>query len=177
MRIDQLNGGPLRYTERKQLQQQMRLLEPQPVQEQSRMLHRQNEQTQKQAAKSRSQQTQMKQKKYKTSKSSKKSKKTNKQQRSTHKLALKQHPLNKQGNQKLEKQVPQNLNSINKNQPKKSYEHQESVNIRQLRSKRNVVVNQPSQKRSIFVLTILHKKCHIRKAGQVNGFFNSVKLS
>lgn len=121
--LEQLNGGPLRYTERQQLEQQMLLSESQSMAEQSRMLNRQKELSQKQAVKTRSQKTPIGQKKQK------KSKKTMKQQRSTLKLS-------------------QNLNYTNKNQPKKSYEHQESVNIRQLRSKKIAAVNQLSQKRS-----------------------------
>lgn len=139
--LEYLNGEPLKYSERQQFQQQMGLSEPQPTQEQPRMLHHQKDGTQKQAAINRSQRTPIKQKKHKTAKSSKK---TIKQQRSIQKLAL-QHPLNKQGYQKLEKQLPQNLINTNKNQPKKSYEHQESINIRKLRSKKHVVVSQPSQ--------------------------------
>ncbi|KAL5236856.1 hypothetical protein ACI65C_004266 [Semiaphis heraclei] len=145
--LEQLHGGPFIYSERPQLQQQMPLSESQPIEEQPGILHRKQKPSQKQAVKNRSQKIPTEMEEPKTSMLIKKSKKTIKQKRSTLKLALQKRTLNKQREQKHKKQLPQHLNDSNKNQSKKSHEHQEAVNIRQLRNKSTVVVNEPLRKR------------------------------
>jgi len=138
------------HPERPQLYQQMLLSESQIKQlleEIPGMLHRKQNPSQKQAVKNCTQKIPTELEEPKTSLPTKKSKKTIKQKRSTLKLALQKRHLNKQGEQKHKKQLPQHLNDTNKNQFKKSHEHQEAVNMRQLRSKRTVVVNEPLQKR------------------------------
>ncbi|XP_025196800.1 uncharacterized protein LOC112595717 [Melanaphis sacchari] len=130
--LEQLNGGAFKRTEQ-QFRQQIRPSKPRPMQVQPRMLHRQQASSQKQAVKNHSKKSTTQ---HKTTMLSKNSKQIINQERSTLKQALQRRHLNKQGEQKFKKQLPQNLNYSNKDQPKKCNKNQESVNIRQLRSKR-----------------------------------------
>ncbi|XP_060847720.1 uncharacterized protein LOC132927240 [Rhopalosiphum padi] len=133
--LEQLNGGTLKHAE----QQQTRLSGSRSMQVQPRILHRQQVSSQKQTIKNHSE---------KTTTQHKTSKNMINQERSTLKQALQRRHLNKQGEQKFKKQLLQNLNYPKKNQPKKSNKNQESVNIRQLRNKRTLIVDQSPHKQT-----------------------------
>ncbi|XP_026821466.2 LOW QUALITY PROTEIN: uncharacterized protein LOC113559883 [Rhopalosiphum maidis] len=152
--LEQLNGGALKHAE----QPQTRLSGSRSMQVQPRMLHRQQVSSQKQTIKNHSE---------KTPTQHKTSKKMINQERSTLKQALQRRHLNKQGEQKFKKQLLQNLNYPKKNQPKKSNKNQESVNIRQLRNKRTLVVDQPPHKRTNQSNNQKHYKLQIQKESLV----------